>query len=114
MFNCLGFYPVAPSSNIYNIGSPCLKGLTVKLSNGNLIEMTTENWSEQNVYIKEMYVNGKIYKKSFLNYEDIKNGIKIHFVMSDKPNYKRGTKSSEIPPSVSTPQKTNLYRTAVQ
>ena len=22
MFNCLGFYPVAPSSNFYNIGSP--------------------------------------------------------------------------------------------
>ena len=70
MFNCLGFYPVAPSSNIYNIGSPCVKGLTVKLSNGKYIKMTTENWSEKNVYIKEMLVNGKKYNC----FVTIKNG----------------------------------------
>lgn len=109
MFNCLGFYPVAPSSNIYNIGSPCVKGLTVKLSNGKYIKMTTENWSEKNVYIKEMLVNGKKYTKSYLKYEDIKDGITVHFIMSDKTNFKRGTKPSDLPPSVSEKGKTKLY-----
>ena len=33
--------------------------------------MTTENWSEENVYIKELYVNGKKYDKSYLTYEDV-------------------------------------------
>ena len=109
MFNCLGFCPVAPSSNIYNIGSPCVKGLTVKLSNGKYIKMTTENWSEKNVYIKEMLVNGKKYTKSYLKYEDIKDGITVHFIMSDKANFKRGTKPSDLPPSVSEKGKTKLY-----
>ena len=52
MFNCLGFYPVAPSSNFYNIGSPCVKSLTVTLSNGKQIKMTTEGWSEKAVYVR--------------------------------------------------------------
>lgn len=101
MFNCLGFYPVAPSSNQYNIGSPCVKAITLTMSNGKKIEVTTENWSEDNVYIKEMYLNGKKYPNSYLNYEDIKDGVKIHYVMSNKPNYKRAISMKERPSSVS-------------
>ena len=109
MFNCLGFYPVAPSSNQYNIGSPCVKAITITMSNGKKIEVTTENWSEGNVYIKEMYLNGIKYPNSYLNYEDIKDGAKIHYVMSDKPNYKRAISMKERPSSVSRKGKTRQY-----
>ena len=109
LFNCLGFYPVAPSSNQYNIGSPCVKAITITMSNGKKIEVTTENWSEGNVYIKEMYLNGIKYPNSYLNYEDIKDGAKIHYVMSDKPNYKRAISLKERPSSVSRKGKTRQY-----
>lgn len=109
MFNCLGFYPVAPSSNQYAIGSPCVEALTVRLSNGREIEMTTENWSDENVYIQKMYLNGKLYPNSYLNYSDIKDGAKIHYIMSDKPNYKRATSIKECPASVSMKGKTKKY-----
>lgn len=109
MFNCLGFYPVAPSSNQYNLGSPCVEALTVTLSNGKQIEMTTENWSAKNVYVKDVYLNGKKYPNSFLNYEDVKNGAKLHFVMSNRPNYKRATTQKARPSSVSKPGKTHKY-----
>lgn len=109
MFNCLGFYPVAPSSNQYNIGSPCVKTITLTMSNGKKIEVTTENWSEDNVYIKEMYLDGKKYPNSYLNYEDIKDGVKIHYVMSNKPNYKRAISMKERPSSVSKNGKTRQY-----
>ena len=109
MFNCLGFYPVAPSSNIYNIGSPCVEAMSVQLSNGNMIEMTTNNWSANNVYIKEMYVNGKKYNKSYLRYEDVCNGVKLHFVMSSKPNYKRAVSDDAVPPSISSSKQTMKY-----
>ena len=58
---------------------------------------------------KEMLVNGKKYTKSYLKYEDIKDGITVHFIMSDKANFKRGTKPSDLPPSVSEKGKTKLY-----
>ncbi len=110
MFNCVGFYPVAPSSNIYNIGSPCVEALSIIMSNGKEIRMTTENWSKENVYIKEMYVNGKKYDKSYLSYEDVQHGITLHFVMSDKPNFKRAVSADARPASLSLPGKTMFYQ----
>lgn len=93
IFNCMGFYPVAPSSNVYSIGSPCVEAITVQLSNGRQIEVTTQNWSSTNVYVKELYVNGKKYEQPFLKYEDVQSGIKLHFVMSNKPNKRFGAYS---------------------
>lgn len=109
MFNSIGFYPVAPSSNVYNIGSPCVEAITVNMSNGKQIEMTTKNWSKQNVYVKELYVNGKKHEPSYLTYDQVKNGVKLHFVMDSKPNYKRGTSDKDVPPSLSEPGKTLRY-----
>ncbi len=72
--------------------------------------MTTENWSKENVYIKEMYVNGKKYDKSYLSYEDVQHGITLHFVMSDKPNFKRAVSADARPASLSLPGKTMFYQ----
>ncbi|MDO5571897.1 MAG: GH92 family glycosyl hydrolase [Bacteroidales bacterium] len=98
IFNCMGFYPVAPSSNIYNIGSPALPEITMNLSNGKKVVVTTKNWSEKNVYIKEMYLNGEKYDKNYINYSDIADGATIHYVMASKPNYKRGIKEQDVAP----------------
>ena len=86
--------------------------MTVRMSNGKSIEMTTEDWSAENVYIKTMFVNGKKYNKSYIRYEDIRNGVKLHFVMSKKPAYKRAVSEDAVPPSLSLPGKTMLYQIA--
>lgn len=109
MFNCIGFYPVAPSSNVYNIGSPCVEGITVRMSNGKEIEMTTENWSEKHVYVRALYVDGKKYDKSYLMYDKVKDGVRLHFVMDDRPNNKRGVSDKDVPPSLSKPGETLRY-----
>lgn len=109
IFNCMGFYPTAPSSNIYNIGSPALPAVTMHMSNGKDLTMTAENWSPANIYVKELFVNGKRHDKNFLEYNDIADGAELRFVMSDKPNRRRGTASSAIPPSISTPSATAEY-----
>lgn len=109
MFNCLGFYPVAPSSNIYNFGSPCAEGVELTLSNGKQLKITTENWSEQNLYVREIYLNGTPYSKSYLTYDDIKAGAHIHYVMAERPNYGRGKAKSALPPSLSGEKKTLKY-----
>ena len=79
------------------------------MSNGKTIEMTTDNWSPKNLYIKELYVNGKKYDKSYLTYESIREGVKLHFVMSSKPNYKRAVSDEAVAPSISLPGKTIKY-----
>ncbi|MDD3079352.1 MAG: GH92 family glycosyl hydrolase [Paludibacter sp.] len=113
IFNCMGFYPTSPSSNIYNIGSPAMEGVVMTLSNGKKVSVSTENWSKKNVYIKAMYLNGKKYDKSYITYDDICNGAEIHFVMSAKPEYRRAVSKSSIPPSVSSSSQTLKYKTTL-
>ena len=103
IFNCMGFYPTVPSSNIYNIGSPALPHVKMQLSNGHFIDMTTSNWSQRNVYVKQLELNGRPYTKSYLTWDDLKNGARLHFVMSNRPNTKRGTLPADVPPSLSAP-----------
>lgn len=103
IFNAMGFYPTAPSSNVYNIGSPGLEAVEVCMSNGKQIRMNTKNWKKENVYVQQLYVNGKKYDKSYLTYDMIKDGIDLLFVMGPCPNYKRGTTDECVPPSLSKP-----------
>ena len=98
IFNCMGFYPTAPTSNVYNVGSPALPAVTMHMSNGKDLVMTTERWSPANVYVDKMYLNGKLWDKSYLTYDDIKDGAEIRFVMSNRPNKRRATSASAIPP----------------
>lgn len=53
------------------------EAITVRMSNGKNIEMTADNWSPKNLYVKELYVNGKKYDKSYLTYDDIRDGVKL-------------------------------------
>lgn len=103
VFNTMGFYPVAPSSNVYNIGSPTVAGVTMRLGNGRKLRVTTDNWSARNVYIEKMLLDGRPYDKSYLTYDDIRNGAHIHYVMGPKPNKRRGVAPGSIPPSLSKP-----------
>ena len=82
IFNCMKFYHVALLSNIYNIGSPCLKAIKLRISNNKELNIKTRNWSKENVYIDKMFLNGKPYTKSYITWEDIKDGADILFVMS--------------------------------
>ncbi len=99
IFNCMGFYPTAPSSNVYNIGSPALPKVVMTLSNGKKLEMTADNWSKDNLYVKEFYLNGKLHDKSYFTYDDIRDGATLRFVMDSEPNRQRAVTDDAVPPS---------------
>ena len=81
IFNCLGFYPLCPGGNEYELGSPCLPGVKVKLSDGGTLTVRTKNWTPDHVYVKAVYLNGKKMKGTALRYEDIKDGADLLFEM---------------------------------
>lgn len=101
IFNAMGFYPTCPSSNIYAIGSPGLPSVEMILENGSKVEVTTKNFSKKNVYIQKMFLDGKAYDKSYITYNDIKDGCKIEFVLGSKPQKKWATSNESIAPSLS-------------
>ncbi|KQO22348.1 sugar hydrolase [Flavobacterium sp. Leaf82] len=88
IFSSLGFYPVAPGSDEYALGSPLVKKATFNLENGKNFEVETVNQSDKNVFVNKVILNGKQLDKPFLKHADIINGGKITFYMSAKPNKK--------------------------
>lgn len=110
IFNAMGFYPTAPSSNVYNIGSPGLEAVDMQMSNGKHVRVTTENWAKENVYVQKMFLNGQEYDKSYITYDDIKNGADIKFVLGSQPNYDRAVSGESIPASLSKPGETLRYQ----
>lgn len=110
IFNCMGFYPTAPTSNIYNLGSPGMPYVRMNMSDGGVLTMTADNWSPENMYVQEFYLDGKRHDANYITWDDIKNGADLRFVMSDKPNTRRGTSTRDVPPSVSAKGKTVKYK----
>ena len=85
IFSALGFYPVAPGSNEYAIGSPSVNKATINLENGNSFTISVKNQRVKNVYIQKMVLNGKPLLRYFINYDEIINGGELIFIMGDKP-----------------------------
>ena len=84
IFSALGFYPVAPASDEYQIGSPIIKNAIVNLESGKQLKITVQNQSETNKYIKSVSVNGRLLTVTVIKHADIMNGGEIIFVMSNK------------------------------
>ncbi len=101
LFNTMGFYPVAPSSNYYVIGTPCAKQVTMKLGNGKTFTTMAKNYSKDNMYIQSVTLNGKKWDKTYIPYKDVANGGELVFVMGSKPNKNWGTGKDSVPPSIS-------------
>jgi len=101
VFSALGFYPVCPGSGEYVLGSPLFPKATLHLPNGKKLEIKTTNNSFENVYVKELRVNGENYGKNYLKIDEIKKGMKLDFSMDNKPNYNRGIRDADAPYSFS-------------
>ncbi|KUY14459.1 sugar hydrolase [Elizabethkingia miricola] len=85
ILSSLGFYPVAPGSEDYAIGSPAINNAVLILENGKNFEIEAINQSPENVYVQKILLNGKEIKSFTLKHSDIMNGGKIVFYMSNKP-----------------------------
>jgi len=84
IFSTMGFYPVAPASEEYAIGSPLVNNAVIHLENGKTFTIETQNQGDKNIYIKSILLNGKPLKRYFITHDEIINGGKIVFIMSAK------------------------------
>jgi predicted alpha-1,2-mannosidase len=88
IFTALGFYPVAPGSEQYAIGSPAVDGAIIQLENGKTFTIEAQNQSDKNVYVQKLLLNGQPLNRLYITHSEILNGGKLIFVMSDKPKKK--------------------------
>ncbi len=85
LFSALGFYPVAPGSGEYQLGSPVIKTATLRLENGKTLRIEARNQGEKNVYVSAVTLNGKSLNRRHLSYSEISKGGTIVFQMSAHP-----------------------------
>lgn len=85
IFSSLGFYPVAPGSDSYALGSPNVKTATLNLENGKIFTITAKNQSAKNVYVSKVELNGKELNRNYILHKEIMDGGQLVFFMSSKP-----------------------------
>ncbi|WP_406827023.1 GH92 family glycosyl hydrolase [Pedobacter sp. KACC 23697] len=85
MFSSLGFYPVAPGSDVYSLGSPLVDNAVINLENGKTFTVEAIKQSNKNVYVEKVLLNGKEITDHKIKHADITNGGKLTFYMSAKP-----------------------------
>ncbi|MFH0733312.1 MAG: GH92 family glycosyl hydrolase [bacterium] len=84
LFNTMGFYPIAPSSGEYVIGTPCAKKVTMKLGNGKTFATIANNYSDKNIYIQSIKLNGKVWDSFIIPFSEIIKGGTIVYEMGNK------------------------------
>jgi predicted alpha-1,2-mannosidase len=85
IFSSMGFYPVAPGSGQYSLGSPALQKAIIRLENGNSFTIDTKNQSEKNVYVAKVELNGQPLSRLYITHDEIMAGGKLTFHMAPKP-----------------------------
>lgn len=86
IFSTLGFYPVAPGSPEYALGSPAIRNAKIQLENGKVFEVVVENQSKENVFVDKVTLNGTPLHTPFIKHSDIEQGGRLHFYMTSQPN----------------------------
>lgn len=84
IFSSLGFYPVCPGTDVYNIGSPCVSKATISLPNGKILTIIAKNLSDRNIYIKSVTLRGQPLEGLVIHHKDLMEGGLLIFEMFDR------------------------------
>ncbi len=82
LMSALGFYQISPTDPTYSIGRPIFDKATVDIGSGTFT-VTAENNGPENMYIKEVTINGKpLDMYNTFQHSEFKAGGELHFVMT--------------------------------
>ena len=97
VMSAMGFYPVTPASGYYVIGVPHFEEMVLNLENGKTFTVVANNLSRENRYIESVKLNGKNLDRSYIYFEEVYNGGKLEFEMTNKRNSTWATELENSP-----------------
>ena len=97
VMSAMGFYPVTPASGYYVIGVPHFEEMTLSLENGKTFTVVANNLSRENRYIESVKLNGKKLDRSYIYFDEVYNGGKLEFEMTNKRNSSWATEAENSP-----------------
>jgi predicted alpha-1,2-mannosidase len=85
VFAAIGFYPVTPALPEHQICGPKFKKIIIKSPAVKRLVINAPNYSQENIYIHDITLNGKNFEIYSLTHEQITNGGVLNFDMAPIP-----------------------------
>lgn len=84
MFASMGFYPVNPMGSKFILGAPQFPLIELKLNNKKTFRIVAKNLTHENMFVRNVELNGKQLKRLFLTYDEIMAGGELIFMMENR------------------------------
>ena len=97
VLSSMGLYQVEPTGGKFVFGTPLFDSAIVEVGDGKRLEIQAHNNSADNIYIQEVRFNGEPYEKSYIEFDQIKNGGTLEFVMDATPSETFGVNNDARP-----------------
>jgi predicted alpha-1,2-mannosidase len=85
IFSALGFYPMEPGSDKYELGAPVVERATIPLDNGRTFTVVAKHQGPKNVYVRSMKLNGEPLYRRYITHAEIMNGGTLEFDLRATP-----------------------------
>lgn len=86
IFSSLGIYPFCPGTNQYIIGIPFWNNAKIRLSNGNILEIITNENYHHKKFINNLKIDGEDFNKLYIKHEDLIRKNKMEYTLGILPN----------------------------
>jgi predicted alpha-1,2-mannosidase len=85
IFSALGFYPMCPGSDRYELGAPVVEKASIPLDNGNTFTVLVKGQGAKNVFVQRVSLNGKVLDRTYIRHAEIMAGGTLEFTLGSKP-----------------------------
>ena len=93
----LGMYPVVPGSNRLELTAPIFDEVRIRLENGSTISISAPGASSGFPYIAAISKDGKDYNSLYVDYDAIKDGASLTFILQKQLNERITSKTWKLP-----------------
>lgn len=85
IFSALGFYPMEPGSDRYELGCPIVDSGSIQLEGGRTLSVNTRNASPENTYVQRILLNGVELPRTYITHAELLNGKELLFELGPAP-----------------------------
>ncbi len=82
VFSALGFYPVNPCDDKYQLGTPMFEKVIIKLGQDRRFVIKANRENDQYIYVKKVLLNGESLDRTWITHDEIMNGGELEFELS--------------------------------
>ena len=91
-----GIFPACIGSPVYYLNVPLFESVEWQWPGAKPFSVQVKNFGVKNVYIKEVWLNGKKLDRNWITHSEIAKGGKLEIVASDKPDQQHGLSNKWI------------------